>query len=152
MVELMITVSVIGVLAAIAYPSMTALINNSRAQAQASELAAGLQQARSEAVRRNATVTLCPSTDGATCSAGSTWSGWLVHGLDRNQATPADEVIRYTALPANAQIAGSSSGIAFRPSGLIAAEQKLEVTSSDKKNCLTVKISGLVSIAPGACS
>ena len=47
LVELMITVSVIGVLAAIAYPSMTALINNSRAQAQASELAAGLQQARS---------------------------------------------------------------------------------------------------------
>ena len=148
----MITVSVIGVLAAIAYPTMRDGLDQQQSGAGADQLAAGLQQARSEAVRRNATVTLCPSTDGATCSAGSTWSGWLVHGLDRNQATPADEVIRYTALPANAQIAGSSSGIAFRPSGLIAAEQKLEVTSSDKKNCLTVKISGLVSIAPGACS
>ena len=52
LVELMVTVSVIAILAAVAVPGMTALINNSRLNGQSEEMAATLQLARSEAVRR----------------------------------------------------------------------------------------------------
>ena len=152
LVELVVTIAVIGVLAAMAAPSMTAMIENGRMQGQASELAAALQQARSEAVRRNATVTICPSSDGSTCTSSGTWAGWIIHGLDRTVDPAVDELIHSTTASTSILVTGPAAGIEFRPSGLIASEEKLQVAASDKKACLTVKISGLVSIANGACS
>lgn len=85
MIELMVTIAIIAILAGIALPSYQALIVNSRMTTQASELLTTFEYARSEAVKRNATVTVCPSTDGATCAASAVgaasadWqTGWIV--------------------------------------------------------------------------
>ena len=59
LVELMAVMVVIGVLATFAVPGITGMVNNSRLSGQASELAATLQLARSEAVRRNVPVEVC---------------------------------------------------------------------------------------------
>lgn len=160
LVELMITVAVIGILALVAVPSMTAMIRNGRVVGQTEELVSSIQLARAEAVRRNSRVTLCPSTDGSsTCASSTSWAGWVVHGIDKTSCTDPndastcdDDVIRYNTASGSLQVSGPQDGIIFKPSGLIDNEQKLEVTMPDSKRCLTVRISGVVSVANGACS
>ncbi len=51
--ELMITVSVIGILAALAIPSYSAWIQNNKIRAAAEAIQNGLQKARLEAIKRN---------------------------------------------------------------------------------------------------
>ncbi|RYE71403.1 MAG: prepilin-type N-terminal cleavage/methylation domain-containing protein, partial [Oxalobacteraceae bacterium] len=68
LVELMVTVAVLAIVAAIAIPSFTGLINSSRLTASANEVLASLQMARSEAVRRNQTVIVCPSNNASSCT------------------------------------------------------------------------------------
>ncbi|XQA71791.1 GspH/FimT family pseudopilin [Xanthomonas sacchari] len=78
LVELMVTLAVLAVLSAIAIPSFTSLINSNRLSAASDDILYALQFARSEAIKRNAPVSVCGSSDGATCGSTSTWQGWLV--------------------------------------------------------------------------
>jgi type IV fimbrial biogenesis protein FimT len=64
LVELMVTLAVAAVLSMLAAPSFSAMYSNLRVQGMASELAADLQYARSEAVRRRADVQLASDADG----------------------------------------------------------------------------------------
>ena len=150
LVELMITVAIIVILAVIAMPSMTAMINNSRATAQAEELVASLQLARAEAIRRNARVTFCAGT-GVVCSGSTTWTNWTIFGRDKTAATATTDVIRDAAISASVQVTGPAAGIVFKPSGLIDSQQTLQVTRSGNTRCLTVLISGVVTVVKGAC-
>lgn len=58
MVELMIVITIIGILLAMGIPVMTQYIQNARLRAVASELRDGLMTARVEAIRRNANVAI----------------------------------------------------------------------------------------------
>ena len=151
LVELMVIMAVIGILAIIAVPSMTALINNSRAAGQAEELVASLQLARAEAIRRNARVTICAGTAGA-CSGSTTWGSWTIFGRDNTLAVPVDDVIRDATASGSVQVSGPAAGIVYKPSGLIDDEQKLQVAMSGNEWCITVLISGVVSVSKGVCS
>ena len=53
LMELMITLAVLAILLSLAVPSFTSVINANRLTAQANELVADLQLARTEAIRRN---------------------------------------------------------------------------------------------------
>ena len=150
LVELMITVVVIGILAAVAAPSMTALISNSRTTGQAEELVSTLQLARAEAIRRNARVTVCAGAAGV-CSGSTSWGNWTIFGRDNTLATPADDVIRDTAAATGMTITSSAASIIYKPSGMIDGRQTVEVDKSGNKRCITVLISGVVSVAKGAC-
>lgn len=150
LVELMITVSVMAILAAIAMPSVTAMINNSRAAGQTEELVSSLQLARAEAIRRNARVTICAGVAGS-CSGSGTWSNWTIFGADTTAATATTDIIRDTTASASMQVTGPAAGIVYKPSGLIDSQQQLEVEKSGNKRCLTVLISGVVSVDKGAC-
>ena len=63
-IELMITVAVVGVLAAVALPSFNYTIKNSRVKTTASDLHSSLLYARSEAIKRNADVTVTVNSSG----------------------------------------------------------------------------------------
>jgi type IV fimbrial biogenesis protein FimT len=76
-VELMVTVAVIAIVAALAAPNFNSMIQSSRLTAGANDLVAALQTARMEAIRYNARVDVCPSADGASC-AGSDWRRFIV--------------------------------------------------------------------------
>ena len=79
LIELMITVLVGIILIGLAVPSFEAVFNSSRITGQANEFVATLQLARMEAIRRNARVVVCPSTNGTSCQGGnpSSWTGWV---------------------------------------------------------------------------
>lgn len=82
LIELMVTVALLAILAAMAAPSFTNLINSNRLAGAANDVVAALQMARMEAIRRGESVVLCPSTDGADCD-GDDWSRMIVFS-DRN--------------------------------------------------------------------
>lgn len=81
LVELIVTLVVAGILVSLAVPSFTTFIKNNRLTSQANELMADLSFARSEAIKRGASITICKSQDPLTaCNpAAPSWStGWLV--------------------------------------------------------------------------
>lgn len=81
LVELMITLSLAGLLLAIAVPSFNQMIVANRLATQANEIVAAVSLARSEAIKRNASVTLCrvPKSDDTNCADGKgNWQNWIV--------------------------------------------------------------------------
>lgn len=141
LVELMVTVAVVGIVALIAVPGMQGLVNNSRSTGMAGEMTASLQLARSEAIRRNSPVTVCGTADGTTCAAGTSWSRWIVIGRDNVAGTI--DVIRDNTVPGSVQLSGPANGIQFNPSGLINAQATLTVCVPNvNPRVITVLISG----------
>ena len=79
LIELMVTIGVASVLMAIAVPSFNQMIIGSRLTAQSNELVAAISLARSEAIKRNASITLCRSSNATDCEAtAGTWQNWIV--------------------------------------------------------------------------
>jgi len=152
LIELLVTIAVLGVLAMIGVPTMQALVRANRLSSAAGELSASLQLARSEAIRRNARVVVCPSADGNVCGSGTSWTSWIVRGAAN--ATDVAEVIRNEAAPPSVQVSGPTGGIQFSPSGMVTAQQVVTVcipTSNPSQNqrVLTVMTSGSVRSAHG---
>jgi type IV fimbrial biogenesis protein FimT len=80
LIELIIAVTVLGILAGLGVPQFTDFLQNSRRAATLNELVGTLSLARSEAVRRGVMVSVCKTGDGTACVSGSgdTWqAGWL---------------------------------------------------------------------------
>jgi type IV fimbrial biogenesis protein FimT len=79
MMELVIVVVIVGILAAIGVPSFKYVTASNRIATELNALVGDLQFARSEAAKSGLPVTVCASTDGATCANSSTWNtGWIV--------------------------------------------------------------------------
>ena len=79
LIELMVAVTILGILAAIAAPGFKSLAITSSITADTNALLADLAAARSEASRTGAAVTVCASTDFATCSStASAWTSRIV--------------------------------------------------------------------------
>ncbi|MGY1459551.1 MULTISPECIES: GspH/FimT family pseudopilin [unclassified Luteimonas] len=151
LVELMVTLAVVGILAAVAVPAMTSMINGSRLTGNASELTASLQLARSEALRRSSSVTICGTSDGTTC--GGDWSRWIVTGTEN--VTGATVVVQDAGVTSDSvQVDGPVNGLVFRSSGLLAPnpvpnQNRLTVcvptdSPADNQRRITVMISGTV--------
>lgn len=80
LLELMMTVAIVGILGMLAAPSFDAMLRTNRTRTVASELLGALNLARSEAIRRGQPVSVCRSSDGSSCATGGTgWDkGWIV--------------------------------------------------------------------------
>ena len=73
LIELMVTVAVVAVLAAIAIPSFTDSLARRRLEGAANELSTDLQFARSQAVSNNANITLSTTASGYTIAGAQTY-------------------------------------------------------------------------------
>lgn len=115
MVELLVTVALIAIVVALAYPSFVSVINNNRLAGATNDLIGDLQYARSEAIRRNTRVSVCASADGSTCGGGS-WANWVVR-----VGNPA-EVLRAGSAKQPVQLLASGAvgagGVTFRSDGM----------------------------------
>ena len=79
LVELLVAIAVLGILLGIGVPALGQFAADSRLTSTTNRLVSALHLARSEAVRRNARVTLCPSADGVFCAAEGDWDqGWII--------------------------------------------------------------------------
>jgi type IV fimbrial biogenesis protein FimT len=77
LIELMVTLSVAAILAVVAVPAMQDFVTRNRLAALNNELMTAINYARSEAIKRGATVSVCKSNTATSC--GGSWSnGWIV--------------------------------------------------------------------------
>lgn len=123
LIELGIIVIVIAVMATVAIPSFDSSMSRNRILSAQTELQSVLNQARSEAVKRGKTITLCSSTDQANCNG--TWNdGWIlfVDKNSNNAVNSGEEILRVGELVQGGNtlvMAGSvsNSAIQFLSSG-----------------------------------
>lgn len=77
-IELMIVVALAAVLLTIGIPGFQEMVQDNRRASASVEMVAAIQSARSEAVKQNQPVTLCPTSDNTNCSGGNAWEiGWM---------------------------------------------------------------------------
>ena len=103
LLELMVTVSIMAIIAGIAVPSYRSLIEGNLLRTNSQTFYASLVLARSEAVKNNQPVALCKSTNQTSCATSGTWDGgWLVY-LDANSNSSFDsgEVLLHTHAAVN---------------------------------------------------
>jgi type IV fimbrial biogenesis protein FimT len=127
-IELMIVVALAAVLLTIGIPGFQEMVQDNRRASATVEMISAIQIARSEAVKLNAPMTLCPSSDGSSCS-GTAWeTGWIAFidddlddvddAADGNGArdTGEDLVRTGSALGAIA-ISSTFTSLTYRPNG-----------------------------------
>ena len=79
LIELLMTIAIAAIIGGLAAPSFKKMMAANRIQTGASALQGDMMYARTEAVKRGSPVSICPSTDQATCSTANAWqNGWIV--------------------------------------------------------------------------
>jgi type IV fimbrial biogenesis protein FimT len=83
LIEVLVVIAIAAIATGIAAPQMTKMMGTNRIQTEASALVGDLQFARTEAIKRGATVSVCPSANAQAttpaCVTTNTWhNGWIV--------------------------------------------------------------------------
>ncbi len=161
LIELMVTLAVLAVLLSIAAPSFTDFMRNNRSLTAANELVSAFNYARAEAVKRGTRVSICPSTNGTSCS-GTTWQGgWIVFvdtAASDSAASPTVGTIlnRRTGLPPGATATGAASFIRYSSLGFapIRANVTVQVTSCTGNNARVISFtaSGRIGMRKTTCA
>lgn len=152
LIELMVTISVLAVVIALAAPSFSSMLQESRLSALSTEVQSALQLARSEAVKRRENITVCRSNAAQTaCANGTDWAtGWLIRRAN-------GDVLKVWDAVQGTVITGPNTGISFRSNGMSssAAAQSWSVTSSscsgEQKRTISVNITGSATLSKSAC-
>ncbi len=93
LVEMIVVITIVGILAAMAGPNMWRFFGQNRLTSQINELIADINLARSEAVKRSTTAGICATAVNGTACAGGNWAnGWMSYYID--PATNATVTLR----------------------------------------------------------
>jgi type IV fimbrial biogenesis protein FimT len=146
-VELLIVLLIVAVLSVAAGPSLASALVAQRLRAAGTDLVSALLLARSEAIKRNANVTIRPA-------AGDNWAtGWVT--------TLADgQAIDQRAAPGSrVRVSVSPAAIVFTPSGRLdgGGRARVEFVDAERQpgiapRCVTVDTAGLPRLDAQACS
>lgn len=124
-VELLITVTVLGVLAAVALPSFTSFVRDQRVKTAISDVYATFIYARSEAIKRSADVQVVPN--------GADWAaGWAVKDAGGTNLKVQDAISGVT-------ISGEGGTITYRRDGRLSAAIPNFVLSSPDSSSITAR-------------
>jgi len=116
----MVTIAVGFILLLIAVPAMQNFLRNDRQWTVANSLVMSLNAARSEAIKQDAPVSLCPTTNGTSCSTTAPWAqGWIVLSSTAN-AVP---VLTVPALATGTTLTEASglTAVTFLSTGMVTA-------------------------------
>ena len=79
LVELLVTIVVLAITMVIAVPSFYSMIQNNRAVTTTNNLVYAFKLARSEAIKRAVSVSVCPTANSNFTACGTNWTeGWIV--------------------------------------------------------------------------
>jgi type IV fimbrial biogenesis protein FimT len=159
LVELILVFLLVGILTAVALPQFSTVLNRARQTSAVNALTIDLNYARSEAVKRNQYVFVCPekpskdSLKPAAC--GNDWNeGWqIVADIDGNGAVDGNDLLlrAHDAVAAIEITVGgnASNGLRFNPLGLAGNINggpandtfSFEITSKSNQNKIEIIIS-----------
>ncbi|HUD32459.1 MAG TPA: Tfp pilus assembly protein FimT/FimU [Variovorax sp.] len=159
LIELMVTIAVMAILVVVTVPSFVGLINQNRVATQINGFVGDLQFARSEAIKRGQTVTVCASSNGTSCLGTAIWNtGWIVFWdpAGNKSMDAGDDVLRrqvgwagtdtFTADNATAALSynrdGFAMGLAGSGSGAVTFTLHTSPATASSSRCVMVNISG----------
>ncbi|TCO76309.1 GspH/FimT family pseudopilin [Chromatocurvus halotolerans] len=162
MIELMVTLVVLGILLGVGIPSFNAIMLNSRTSGVANDLTSAINLARSEAVKRAAPVRVCPSSNplDTTPTCSGTWSdGWIV---SVDVPVGGEPPVRRTWRPPFpgadfAQTSGANQPIIFGPLGQLVSGRvditiEVDGCRGRRARLLEIAATGRVSVERVLCS
>ena len=136
-IELMITLAVMAILVSVAAPGYQDFVATTRLNSHTSELVTALHYARSEAIKRNKMITLCKSSDGASCAVTGSWAqGWIVFtdGGTTGLVDGTDTILRvHEALTGGTTLVGQAalaSAITYRSNGTSTQSGQIDMCSA----------------------
>lgn len=138
LVELIVAVAVLAIMATLSAPMFGELVAANRTRSAAYSLVGSLTLARSEAVKRNGTVSVFPFASG--------WKdGWEIDS--------AGTMLRTNELPQGLALSGPAAGVSYRSNGRLSAPGivKFTVTAATTgyTRCVTIDPGGRASLEPG---
>jgi type IV fimbrial biogenesis protein FimT len=166
--EILVTLALVAILAAVAAPSMIDFVRNNKMSTAARQLDADMTLARREAIKRNTRVLICPMGSVASkCGTATTtaWKqGWLVcydadfDGDCDDTATDNPNPIRqHAALETTLTLTGPAAVARFNANGTQGAAGAGSLTfttrgtwTGSKSYVETITATGNVSIAAGS--
>jgi len=142
LLELVATVAVSAVLMLIAVPSFNSTLSTNCAITGANSLLTKLTLARSEAIKRSQSVSMCKSNDGAVCVRGGTvdWSQGFVMFEDNNNDGLLDAGEKVIAAESTPKACGSISAnkypdyIRFNSEGVVNSNGSFFVSANSAPN------------------
>lgn len=175
LVELIIVLTIAGILAALAGPGMQRFVSSNRLTAQVNDLLADISLARSEAIKRNVSAGVCESTSGTACTTSGNWStGWLVYYVcptgdpsgctagnnivvKVHEALSGDNTLTATRTDVSTSTTSSVNEMAFGKSGAFSSQAftyKFTVCDPGRNQTriIDVTVVGQTSISSGTCS
>jgi len=158
MIELLITMAIAAIVLGLAAPNFLESMRANRARSAGQQLATLLNEARTEALKRNLPVLVCPSNDGATCLSTPTaaaWAGTVIACYDADGNGACDTSTLAAPNPirvlnrANTmvQVSGPTSVIRFNGMGAIANGFSFAVsagTASNQHSTIALATTGAV--------
>ncbi len=138
LIEIIVATAVLAILASLSIPMYTTTVAVNRTRAAAYSLVSALTYARSEAVKRNATVSVAPVATG--------WKdGWTVRSgavtLTQNEPAPA------------LAVTGPVAGVSYLPTGRLTTPGivlfTISAADTGYTRCVTIDPGGRPSLAKG---
>ncbi|WP_143729379.1 GspH/FimT family pseudopilin [Microbulbifer sp. GL-2] len=167
LIELMVAITVLAIVVAVAVPSFTDMINNYRSVSLAEDFVSGLNFARSEAVKRGTNVSVCASSNGTDCAGANNWSdGWIAFtdgaATEKAGAPVVNTVLRsWSFEEGNAVINvnqnAATNFLRFTGMGILGRftpttiNSKVSGCTGDSARSIGVARSGVISIAKASC-
>lgn len=146
LLELLVTITILSVLSAVAVPSLSSFVANQRIKSVSYDMVSTLVGARSEAIKRNASVIVAP----VTVSSVTNWqNGWTI----ATAAAPTVPLSQHAALTGMTVVCKSGTSVvttcptitynsAGRISGTTSPAIQVTGTSSIYTRCITIDLSG----------
>ena len=121
LIELMVTLSVAIIILSVGVPNYRGFVQDSLLIAQSNSFHSAIALTKSEAIKRSSRVTLCPSSNGTSCTGGTAWSnGWIVftNPNGNNVVDAGDEILQVgAALSGGSTLSGGKTRITFTSNG-----------------------------------
>jgi type IV fimbrial biogenesis protein FimT len=122
LIELLVTITIIGIMLGIALPNLSEMIRSNAVAAQSNHFSTTINLARSEAVKRNLNVFICVR-DGSACTTTGEWEdGWIVFADNNTNNTldSGEEISLVDGLTTNYTLRASDTSLiwlAFQSDG-----------------------------------
>ncbi|MBK8161878.1 MAG: GspH/FimT family pseudopilin [Gammaproteobacteria bacterium] len=114
LIELLIALTIGGLLLGLAVPSFTNMMRNNRLTTEANNLVTAFNIARSEAINRRGTITVCPSTNQTSCNGDSWDDGWIV------LVDATDDVVQvFSAMKGHPTIDSTADSVQYTAGGFL---------------------------------